>query len=289
MVLQMIVFGVLSGTILALGTVGFAMVRQTQGFLNIAHGQFLALGAYLGLEFTTAWNLNIWVSGVLALLIVGLVGLLLAWVVFLPVRKQTGLVSLFTSVGLAYALYALMRIVFDPSVQLYSVDFGASLSIGSASIAAGELVVLGVAAFSVVALHLFLTYTRLGQAIRAVASNPSLASLRGVSERVVVSSIWFVSSALAGLAGVLLGVVGSVHSEIGWAHILAILAVAVLGGVGSIYGVIAAGLLLGLVTELSALVISSDYRSSVAFLAIVVTLLVRPQGLFAVSSRREVA
>jgi neutral amino acid transport system permease protein len=205
----------------------------------------------------------------------------------MPVRKNGALVLFFSSIGLAYVVYALMRIIFNPAVQLYPVDFGAPIRIGSASITAGELVVIAVAWTSVAALHLFLTRTRWGYWIRAVAGNPSLASARGVPPRLVSSVIWFIASALAGLAGVLVGVIGSVHSEVGWHHILTVLAAAVLGGVGSIYGVIAAGLLLGLVIEFSTLVIPTDYRPSVAFVAIILTLLVRPQGLFSVARRRE--
>jgi branched-chain amino acid transport system permease protein len=286
-VLQALIFGVLTGSILAVATVGFAMVRQTQGFLNIAHGQYLALGAYLGLAFATGAGLNIFVSAILAMVIVGAVGVLLAWLVFIPVQKSGALVLFFSSIGLAYAIYGLMRISFDPGVQLYPVEFGGQIRIGSASITVGELVIMGVAAASVATLHLFLTRTRYGYWIRAVASNSELASVRGVPPRLVSSLIWFIASALAGLAGVLLGLMGSVHSEIGWAYILTVLAAAVLGGVGSIYGVVAAGLLLGVAMELSTLVIPTDYRSSVAFVAIIVTLSIRPQGLFSVARRRE--
>ncbi|MEA2227011.1 MAG: branched-chain amino acid transport system permease protein [Solirubrobacteraceae bacterium] len=285
--LQAIIFGVLTGSILAVATVGFAMVRQTQGFLNIAHGQYLALGAYLGLLFADGLGMNIFLAALLAVLAVGAIGAALAWLVFIPVRRSGALVLFFSSIGLAYAIYGIMRIVFEPGVQTYPVDFGRRFEIGSASITAGELVVIGTAAVSVAGLHLFVTRTRFGHWIRAVASNPDLASVRGVPPALVSTLIWFIASGLGALAGILVGTVGSVHSEIGWAYILTVLAAAVVGGVGSVYGVIVAGVLLGVVMEMSTLVLPTQYRLSVAFVAIIVTLLLRPQGLFSVARRRE--
>jgi neutral amino acid transport system permease protein len=120
-----------------------------------------------------------------------------------------------------------------------------------------------------------------------VASNPELARLRGVPVNQASAIVWFIGSSLAGLAGVMLGVIGNVNAELGWQSILLILAVAVLGGLGRIYGVIAAGLLLGLAMDLSALIIPTAYRSVVAFGALILALLIRPQGLFAVGARRE--
>jgi neutral amino acid transport system permease protein len=103
----------------------------------------------------------------------------------------------------------------------------------------------------------------------------------------VSHAVWFVASALAGLAGVMVGLIGNVHSELGWTLTLIILAAAVLGGLGSIYGVLASGLLLGLAMDLSALVIPTSYRSVVAFGVLILGLLLRPQGLFVTAGRRE--
>jgi neutral amino acid transport system permease protein len=123
--------------------------------------------------------------------------------------------------------------------------------------------------------------------VRAVATNPELARVRGIRVQLVSSTVWFLAAGLAGLAGMLLGVMGSAGAELGWANILLILAVAVMGGVGRIYGVIAAGLLLGLVMSLSTLVIPTAYQTMVAFGLLVLVMVLRPEGLFAVTRRRE--
>ena len=289
MLLQVIIFGLVQGSILALATVGFAMTRQTEGFLNIAHGQYLAIGAFLGLVYFDNLGLNVFVAGLLVVVSLGVIGVTIARVVFDPVRKRGALVLLFTSIGLAYALYGAVIAIFGTDVKLFSVSFGESIAIGSASITVGEIIIIALALVTVVGLWLFLTFTRLGMWVRAVASNPELARVRGIRVQIVSSTVWFLSAGLAGLAGMLLAIIGSASPELGWANILVILAVAVMGGVGRIYAVIAAGLLLGLVMSLSAEVIPIAYQTVVAFGVLVLVLVVRPEGLFAVKRRREIA
>ena len=289
MLLQVIIFGLVQGSILALATVGFAMTRQTEGFLNIAHGQYLAIGAFLGLVYFDNLGANVFVAGLLVVLSMGVIGVAIARIVFDPVRKRGALVLLFTSIGLAYALYGAIIAIFGTDVKLFSVSFGKSFAIGSASITVGEIIIIALALLTVAGLWLFLTFTRIGMWVRAVASNPELARVRGIRVQIVSSTVWFIAAGLAGLAGMLLAIIGSASPELGWANILVILAVAVMGGVGRIYAVIAAGLLLGLVMSLSAEVIPIAYQTVVAFGVLVLVLVVRPEGLFAVKRRREIA
>jgi branched-chain amino acid transport system permease protein len=286
---QNVVFGLVTGSILALATVGFAMIRQTEGFLNVAHGQYLALGAFIGFVYVSDLGLNVFAGGLLTMITLGLIGVLLAKVVFDPVRRRGPLVLLFTSIGLAYLLYGIVLALFGTGVRTYPVSFGRQFELGSVLVTAGEIIIVALAVGVVVTLWLFLSFTRLGTWIRAVASNPELARVRGVPTRLVSATVWFVAAGLAGLAGVLIGVVGSVHAELGWANILLVLAAAVMGGVRSIYGVIGAGILLGLAMDVSALAIPTAYRTVVAFTALILVLLVRPEGLFAVERRREQA
>jgi neutral amino acid transport system permease protein len=287
--MQNVVFGILTGSILAIATIGFSMVRQTEGFLHIAHGQYLALGAFLGLFFLDTFSLNVFLAGLLAAVTVGLLGVVFGKVIFDPIKRNGPLALLFSSIGLAYILYGSILVVFGASVRIYPVTFGSVYSLGGISITLGEITIVAIAALSVLLLHIFLTRTGVGMWIRAVASNPELARVRGVRTQLVSSVVWLIASALAGLAGVLIGIIGSVNSEIGWFNILIVLSAAVMGGLGSIYGVIAAGLILGLAMDLSALVIPTAYRTVVAFAALILVLLLRPEGLFSLERRRQAA
>ena len=285
--MQNIVFGLVTGSILAIATVGFSMIRQTEGFINIAHGQLLTVGAFLGFFFVSDLRLNVFLAGALSMLLVGILGVVLARVVFRPVAASGPLAQLFTSIGLAYLLFGLVRVVFGANVEFFPTSFGPRLDLGPVNVTVGELLIVAIAGVTVAFLSLFLTRTQLGTWVRATASNPELARLRGVPVDRVSDTVWFVASALAGLAGVMVALVGNVSSELGWHQILIILAAAVLGGLGSIYGVLASGLLLGLAMDLSALVIPTAYRTVVAFGCLIMVLLLRPQGLFTVAGRRE--
>ena len=148
---------------------------------------------------------------------------------------------------------------------------------------------MATAAVAILALHVFLTKTPAGISVRAVATNPDLARVRGISTRLVSYQVWFIAGFLAGLAGVMIGIIGSVGPELGWQNIILILAAAVLGGLGSTYGVIMASLLLGLAMDLSALLIPTSYRTVVAFAALIIVLLFKPSGLFSVRQRKQAA
>jgi neutral amino acid transport system permease protein len=214
-------------------------------------------------------------------------GVLSGAVFFDPVKPQGGNVLLFTSIGLAWVIYALMIAVFGQDVRIFEVSLGRAIDIGPVSIAPGEMVILGVAAAVVLGLWLLLTRTALGRSIRAVASNRELAQVRGVPVVRVTRVIWALSSGLAAAAGILLGILGTVTTELGWSNILLVLAAAVLGGTGNILGVIAASLVLGVVMDASALVIDTAYRPVVAFVILIAVLVFRPEGLFSVARRRE--
>ena len=290
--MQNVIFGFVTGSVLAIAAVGFAMVRQTEGFLNVAHGQFLALGAYFGVIFVRDVGLNVFLGGALAMIAMGAVGILLARVVFDPVKGQGPVVLLFTSIGLAFLLWGIIIASFGVSVRPFVVSFGKRFEIGSVfnfSITVGEIVIIGLAFGIGVGLWLFMTFTTLGTWIRSVASNPELARVRGVPTRLVSGSVWFIAAGLAGLAGTLIGAITIVNTELGWHNILLVLSAAVLGGLGRIYGVMAAALLLGLAMDVGVIVIPSAYRTVIAFGVIIAILVLRPEGLFSMERRREQA
>ncbi len=287
--MQNLIFGIVTGSTVAVATIGFALVRQTENFLNIAHAQLMALGAFIGVFLVDSYGLNIFAAGAITVVAVGALGVVLAALFFRPVRHQGGTVLLFTSIGLALMLYGAIIALFSTQSRFYPVGFGGLHEFAGVNIATGELVIVGLAFGSIAALQVFLNGTGLGRAIRAVASNDDLARVRGVPVRRVSNTIWFISSAFAAMAGVMIGVLSSVNAEIGWHNILIILAAAVLGGLRSITGVILAGLLLGIVMDMSALYIPTAYRPVVAFGVLVAVLVFRPEGILSVRRRKEAA
>ncbi|MCY4104982.1 MAG: branched-chain amino acid ABC transporter permease [bacterium] len=364
--MQHVIFGLTTGGVLAAATVGFALIRQTENILHIAHGQMLALGAFLSIILITDAGLNVFVAGVVSMLLVGVLGVALGIVVFKPVMDKGGNVLLFTSIGLAFVIYGAIIAIFGTILRKVPVGFGsriefsvpefvlvlvlaavlsalvgwllanrsrraehrevagtwgelwaargtgvtlalaavaAAVVLGLSTrsdgfgaqhdalvIATGELGMILLSLGAVLSLQFFLSLTRMGRWLRAAASNPALAAVRGIPVRVVSSVVWFIGSALAAMAGLMIAVRrGGVTSPLGWENILVILSAAVLGGTGSIMGVMAAAVLLGLAMEVSALWIPTAYRLVVAFGALILVLLVRPEGLFSTRRRAEQA
>ena len=287
--MQNVVFGIVTGSTLAVATIGFAMVYRTENFLNIAHAQMMALGGFIGVVLVDSYGWNIFAAGAVTVVAVGALGVVVAAVFFRPVRHLGGTVLLFTSIGVALMLYAVIIAVFRTQARFYPVGFGGRYEFAGVNVLTADLVIVGLAFASIFALQLFLNGTGLGRAVRATASNDDLARVRGVPVGRVSNTIWFISSAFGAMAGVMIGVLSSVNAEIGWHHILIVLAAAVLGGLRSISGVIVAGLLLGIVMDVSVLFIPSAYRPVVAFGVLVAVLVFKPEGLLAVQRRKEAA
>lgn len=285
--MQTFVFGLISGSILAVAATGFALIRQTEGFLNIAHGQFILVGAYLGIVFTGDLGIALVPAGMATFVCVGLLALVCAKLIYDPVRARGPLVLLFTSVGLAYVLYALSIMIFGVDIQSFDVDFGEAMDIGSVSITPVEIGIIAVFVLAVIGLAFFFNKTRVGGWVRATASNPELARVRGVPVRLVSGSVWFVAGGLGGVAGILLGLNSAVTTELGWNNTMLILAATVLGGLGRVYGVMAAALFLGVITNLATEVVDPAYSTLIAFGALIIVLLIRPEGLFSVERRTE--
>ncbi len=275
-----LVSGLVTGTILLLGTVGFSLVKRIENFLNIAHGQVLTLGAYLGYTFNVKLGWNIFLSFIAATLVTTLVGWLIFKVFYKPIRSYGNLYLLFTSVGVAYIIHGAIEAFYGVQAKSYNVPASKVFEINGVPIISGiEAAVIVLALGSAFGLHLFLTRTFTGKAIRAMASNLSLANARGIDTEKIASVAWLLSSALGAMAGIFSGLIGTVYTDMGWAVILLILSAAVLGGLGSLYGVMIGAMIIGLSMDLSVIILPSSYRPAVAFAMVIVVLLFKPQGI----------
>jgi branched-subunit amino acid ABC-type transport system permease component len=187
------------------------------------------------------------------------------------------------SIALGYVLRHSMGESWGWSAQAYQIMWPV-YNIGNVRITGLWIILIATAVLTAVALHFFLTRTRAGKAIRAIASNPDLASVTGINRQKVVLLTWFFGAGLAGVAGVFRAADTRLFPMLGWDILLPIFAVTILGGIGSFYGLIIAALLLGLaenfgVVLLSGLGLSTEYRMAIAFLILIGVLIIRPKGL----------
>lgn len=276
---QLIVLGIGTGSFLLLATLGFALIRRVEGFLNIAHAELMSVAAF------TTWYLNVqlgWhflLAGGVALAVTALLSLIIARVIYDPIKHLGPAILLITSVGVAFLLHGITAAIVGVGIRSFSIPRLSALTVGGILVTPYRLVLLGLAAVVSVLLALFLTKTRTGKSIRAMAINRELAGSRGVNINAASRATWLASGVLAGLGGIALGILGTLTTDIAFQQILVILAVAIVAGLGSLYGVIAAAFIVALAMDLSLLVLPGGYRPVVAFAIVILVLVVRPQGV----------
>jgi branched-subunit amino acid ABC-type transport system permease component len=276
-------FGLVSMSVIAIAAVGFTMQFGITNMINLAYGEVMISSAYLAYYLNKA-GISIWIGMVAGSLFGAVFSFLLNRAVYAPfMRKGTanlGMVIVSLAVSLMIA-NLLLPIVGYYSVS-YQEDAGKLIRIGSIVLTRDQLIVIGIAVVVMLAIHALLTYTRLGKAMRATAANPTLARNCGIPTQRVIDSVWLITGALCGLAGVIAALnADSFAIANGSAFLITILAAAVLGGAGQPYGAMIGAVLIGLITELSAAAWSPEYKEVVAFGILVLVMVLRPQGLLA--------
>jgi len=288
MFLQLLANGLVTGSVIALAAAGISVVYGILRLVNFAYGDYMTFGAFAGILFNVKLGLPIVLAAVIAMAATALLSVALEFVLWRPLRaKSAGFMSLFlVSVGLALVLRHVIYLVAGPQPRTYAVDPYKVYVIGSARLSGAQGIAIVVAAVGIVLIGLLIAGTGVGRMMRALADDLPLAAVAGVRTGRVIVAAWIVSGLLAGLAGVLAGLVQtSFDPQLGFTLLLPIFAAVVLGGIGNVYGALAGGLALGLAMELSTWTelaggVNPTYKPVVAFGALVLVLLLRPQGLF---------
>ncbi len=305
--LQMLLNGAASGGVYALVALGYTLVFSVLGVINFAQGALFSLGGYLTFLLMggrigvngalPGWGLPgglpFWLALLLAAAGSGWMGLLVERLAFAPLRRRGAeqLLALITSLGAGVVLVNLLQMLMGAEGYAFPQGADALGGLPDAVVIAGarirtiQLVLLLVSASTVLVLTVWLERSRGGQALRAVAEDPSTAELLGINSEAMIRLAFFLSGALAGLAGGLIGVSVSLPGPyFGIGYGLKGLAVLVLGGLGSVPGAIAGGLLMGL-AEAVVPGEASGWRDALAFAILFAVLLLRPSGLL---GRRQV-
>lgn len=278
-------FGLVSGSFLLIATLGFALTSRVNKFLNIAHAEYMAVGGLTTWALTAQGGLPFPVAAAIGIAGVAVLGLLVGRFVYEPMLAKGSAILLIVSVGMVYALQGMTEFFVSPGTKSLTLPPLAAWDLGLLTVTPYEVTIVALAALVFLGLHLFLSKTSGGAAIRAIANNRELAEIRGVNVRKATREVWLIASGLAGLAGVCLGMMGTLTTDLAFAQILLILAVSILAGLGQIYGVAVAALIIGVAMDMSTMVIPSGWRTGVAFLIIIAVLVFRPQGLFGRKAR----
>jgi branched-chain amino acid transport system permease protein len=291
MFLQQLINGLTVGSVYALIALGYTMVYGIIELINFAHGEIYMLGAYMGIiavGIIAALGLGGLPVGVIVILVlmfsmafVSAAGVTLERVAYKPLRHQPRLAPLISAMGASIFLQNTVMVAQGADDRVFPELLPrVSFSIGNAEITLVQVFIFAVSVVMMVALAWFINKTKTGTAMRGTAQDKVMAALVGINVNRVIAITFFIGSALAAVAGVMVGIYyGRVNFFIGYIAGLKAFTAAVLGGIGNIAGAMLGGLMLGLVESFGAGYLSAEYKDVYAFVILVLVLIVRPQGL----------
>jgi len=297
---ELIVYGIVLGSIISLGAIGLSLVYGIIRFANFSHGDFLTAGAYVSLFMVTGvlswigipdttfgplsfgWRMVI--AFPVSMVAVGGVAILLDRVLYRKLRiKGSGPVMLaMSSLGAAFIIRMVILIIwssdslfFRPGLMRPALQLPLGIKIRP------DQILILFAVFALVSLlHLFLQNTKMGKAMRATADNMELALISGIDTERIIIWTWGIGGALAAAGGILYGIDVQLHPYMGWNFLIPLFAATILGTIGNIYGALIGGLTIGIAQQVSTAFLLPTYKLAVAFIIMVLILLIRPQGIF---------
>lgn len=294
--LQQIINGLVLGSMYALVALGYTMVYGIIGLINFAHGEVMMVGALTSwsvIALLAASGMPSWmvllISMLCAMVICAALNFTIEKVAYRPLRNAPRLAPLITAMGMSLMLQTLAMIIWKPNPKPYPLMLPTEpIEVGGAVISVTQCLILGVTVMVLAALTYMVNRTKLGRAMRATAENPRVAALMGVRPDTIISATFIIGAALAAVAGVMWAAnYGTVQHAMGFLPGLKAFTAAVLGGIGNLPGAVVGALLLGLVEALGAGylgvltggVLGSHYADIFAFVALILVLTLRPQGL----------
>jgi branched-chain amino acid transport system permease protein len=293
--LSLTAWGIMLGGIIALGSIGLTLAYGVLKFPNFAHGTLVTLGAYVAFAvlplipqsapigpFSFGWEFL--AALVVSMPIVGVTAIVFDRAVYRRLRERDSSLVLFAMASLGMAFFLRSIIYLTWGSDFYFFYQGRSnpalvLPLGI-RIQPDQLFILGLALVLVVLIYLLLEKTKMGKAMRATADNPELAQVRGINTERVIAWTWVLAGALAAAGGVMYGLASQLRPEMGFWLLLPMFAAVIMGSIGNPYGALVGALIIGIAQQVSTAFLNPAYGPGVAFALMVLTLLLRPQGLF---------
>lgn len=285
--IEQFINGAMVGSIYVLMALGMVLIYGVMHVLNFAHGTLFMVGGYLCHLFFFRLTGSYPASIALSMISLAAIGLVLERAVFRPLRNDLQM-QIVASIGLILIIQNGVLLLWGPhALQMRTFTTDTFVELGILRLTLQHFVIIGTVAVTIAALYFFLAYTRIGTALRATSQNPEAARVVGVNPDHMFMLTFFVACALAALGGALLGPLYLIFPQMGELPMMKALAAIILGGMASVPGAIVGGFAIGIIESISTLFIPTDYRDTVVFGILILTLLVRPWGLFGVRVRGE--
>ncbi len=292
MFFQQLINGLTLGSVYAIIALGYTMVYGILELINFAHGEIYMLGAYLGiilLGFFTASGLtglslmlSVALTVILSAFFCAMYGFAMEKVAYKPLRNAPRLSPLISAIGVSIFLQNYVMLTQGATDKVFPYQLGRTvLHFQNIQLTITQLLIIAVSALMMLSLHLFISRTRLGKAMRATSQDMTMAALVGINVDNIISITFVIGAVLAAVAGVMVAVYyGLVNYSIGYIAGIKAFTAAVLGGIGSIRGAMLGGILLGLMESMGAAYISTEYKDAFAFVILIIILLIKPSGIF---------
>lgn len=278
--LQATVYGLLQGGLLALVAVGFSLVWGVMNVVNLAHGGFVILGAYVGWEMHQWFGLDPFLGMFVSAAVLFVVGYVLQRLLINLVINGPIFITLLLTFGLDLMIVQGMNLAFSADYRSIKTSYASeSLALGSVQVPLGRLLAFSLAVGITLILVAFMNRTRTGMSILATGMDRGAARLMGIRARHVYGLTFGIAAALAGMAGAMIGTVGTFSPAAAASFTLMSFVVAVLGGLGNMYGALVGGLVIGLVQAWGGQYLPGTWVNALAFLVLIVVLIFRPTGL----------
>ena len=279
---QALLFGVVNGCIYILLATGLNLIFGVMKLVNFAHGELLMVGAFVAYEVTTIAGLNPYLSILVSMASVALIGIVLEKFAFRRVRGTEKLNEIFISLGLIYVFENLATLLWveNYSIQIPSPLVGLSVPLGDVQLSYDRILAIIIVIVILVGLVLLTKKTKIGLAMRATSQKSDAAMLMGININKVYTFTFAVGAALAGAAGALYGIILPFNPTIGALPTIKAFAIIILGGLGSIPGAVIGGLLYGIAENVTGYLSNGTWQNAVAFALLIVVLAIRPTGLF---------
>jgi neutral amino acid transport system permease protein len=277
--LELVMAGVVSGLIIGLMALSITLVFGIARFPNAAAGDIMTAGAYGALLGHQATGVLV-LGGLVGAGVGAVLGLASYWLVFRRLAGRAAVAMLVASIGIGFMIRAALGVGFGHAQQVFQLPLVRPWRFEGVRIHPNDLTLAAVA-FSALAIVFTVLYlTPVGRRMRAVADNPALARVSGISPERVMVALWLLAGAIAAVAGCMLGAKTVVSPEVGWDMLLPAFAATILGGIGNPLGAVVAGLILGIAQELATPFVGFTYKLALSFVVILVVLLIKPRGLF---------
>ena len=284
MFFQQLINGLMLGSSYALIAVGYSLIFGVMGLLHFAHGEVFMVGAFIALQMVLLAHVSLPIATLGAMTATAILGIIIAAIAFLPIKKQYVAAPLIVTIGLGIVMQNLAVKIFGADQASFPETIEiVNYKIGDVIINSLQIITLCVTLVLMILLSLYIKNTKMGKAMRASAERPTTASLLGVNYKKVVLVTFTIASALAGVAGVLTGLVySSISPFMSGPATLKGLVVMLMGGLGNLMGAVVCGILLGILEIFSVAYLSASYRDSLTFVILILVLILRPEGLFGI-------